>query len=125
MADGFSVLYLGYSDTNKELLQRLIDHCVWKAAPLFLFPKCNKSRLMAMKWIPMSFQWLLDLFSLIASPRIFYSGWSAPCDKHINTEHLIPAVILGLNNPESQQSVPQWDHVSQHSLGIGNRKKYR
>lgn len=36
------------------------------------------------------FQWLPDLFSLIASPQILYSGWPAPCEKHINREYLIP-----------------------------------
>lgn len=50
------------------------------------------------------FQWLSDLFSLIASPRILYSGWPAPCEKHINREYLIFAVFLRLNDPESKQN---------------------
>ncbi len=100
----FVRFYLGFNDTDKGLFRRVIDHSVWRATPQFLLPKCNKSRLMAVKWISMSFQWLSDLFSLIASPQILYSGWPAPCEKHINREYLIPVVILRLNNPESKQN---------------------
>lgn len=101
---GFGVFYLGFSDTDKGLLRRVIDHRAYKATPLFLLPKCNKRRLMAAKCISMSSQWLSDLFSLIASPQILYLGWPAPCEKHMNREYLIPAVILKLNNPQSKQN---------------------
>lgn len=81
----------------------MIDHCAEEATLLFLLPKCDKSQLMAVKRISMSFQYLSDLYSLIASQPL-YSGWPASCEKHTNGEYLIPSVILGLSNSESRQN---------------------
>lgn len=106
MSDGFSLFYLGLSDTDKGSLWWMIDCRVYKAAPLFLLPKCDKSLLTAWVggWVWMSFQRFSDLYSFTASQHL-YSGWLASCERaHTDREDLIPAVILRLSNPESWQN---------------------
>lgn len=80
---------------------------------------------MAVKWISMSFQWLSDLFSLIASPQILYSGGPAPCEKRLNSLNLIPAVSLRFNNPESKvkENCPSVrPRITSLDWGIGNKE---
>ena len=126
MADGFCAFYLGLCDSDKGLLRRAIDHCAHTATPLVLFPQCDTSRLMAAKWVPMSFQWLSDSFfsDCVSTDSLFLmtsAWWKAhkqgaphPCCYCWGSTTL---------SPNKMRSAPQWGSSSQNKLGLGNGEK--